>query len=102
MYPVEGQGPAFIRGDATGDGVFNGLVDGLRILQFQFQGGQVPPCMESADADGNAVFNGLVDSLFVLTHLFQGGPAPPAPYRDCGVDPDPGVSLGCDSHSGCQ
>ena len=102
MYPVGGQGPAFIRGDATGDGVFNGLVDALRILEFQFQGGEVPPCMESADADGNAVFNGLVDSLFVLAHQFQGGPPPSAPYPDCGVDPDPSVSLGCDSHPGCR
>ena len=42
---------AFIRGDANGDGVFNGLVDSLRVLEFQFQNGKAPPCLESADRE---------------------------------------------------
>ena len=53
----------FIRGDADGDGIFNGLNDALNILTFQFAGGSPPPCMEAAEADGNGSFNGLNDSL---------------------------------------
>jgi hypothetical protein len=93
--PACGGGPDFVRGDASGDGVFNGLVDALFILAFQFQGGSPPVCMEAADADGSGLFNGLVDALYVLAHQFQGGPPPAAPYPDCGPDPDPTSSLGC-------
>ena len=86
----------FIRGDADGDGVFNGLNDALFTLVFQFQGGAEPPCLESADSDGDGVLNGLNDALYTLTHQFQSGPPPPAPYPACGVDPDPSTSVGCD------
>ena len=44
---------AFIRGDFDGDGIFNGLVDALASLAFQFQGGEPSPCAEASDADGN-------------------------------------------------
>ena len=87
--------PTFIRGDADGNAVFNGLVDGLYILSFRFQGGPSPPCMEAADANGSGQFGGLVDGLYVLSHQFQGGPPPPPPYPSCGVDPEPMMSLGC-------
>ena len=89
----------FLRGDSDGNGTFNGLADGIHILDHQFQGGPAPPCMEAADADGNGVFNGLTDGLYVLAHGFQGGPPPPAPYPECGPDPDPATSLGCESSS---
>lgn len=89
--------PQFIRGDADGNGEFNGLVDGLLVLNFQFQGGPPPPCMEAADADSNATINGLVDGLYTLAHQFTGGPPPPAPFPLCGVDPDPAMSLGCNT-----
>ena len=89
--PLSGQVP-FLRGDADGDGTFNGLSDGIYILTHQFLGGPPPPCLESADADDDAVFNGLIDAIFVLTHQFLGGPAPAPPYPECGVDPDPDTS----------
>ena len=37
-----GMGLEFIRGDANGDGLFNGLTDGLWILNHQFSGGPPP------------------------------------------------------------
>ena len=101
IYSAALQGPGFIRGDADGNGVFNGLTDGIYILGHQFLGGPPPPCMESADADGDGDFNGLSDGLYVLAHAFQGGPPPGAPYPDCGADPDPTTSLGCDDQPGC-
>ena len=91
----------FLRGDSDANGTFNALTDGIHILAHQFQGGPAPPCMEAADADGNGVFNGLTDGLYVLAHGFQGGPPPPAPYPECGPDPDPATSLGCESHPVC-
>ena len=91
----------FLRGDASGDGIFNGLSDGLAILEFQFTGGAEPPCMEAADADGNGIFNGLADALYVLEHQFLAGPPPPEPYPTCGVDPEPISTLGCDTFPVC-
>lgn len=90
-----------LRGDADGSGAFSIIIDALYILAHQFQGGPAPPCMESADADGDGTFSGLADGVYLLAHGFQGGPPPPAPHPDCGLDPDPGTSLGCESHPGC-
>ena len=87
----------FVRGDADGNGVVNGLVDALFVLAFQFQMGPTPPCLEAADVDGNGNFNGLTDALYLLGSLF-GCCQPPPPYPFCGPDPDPGSSLGCKSH----
>lgn len=85
----------FIRGDADGNGLFNGLADGLYALDYQFQGGPVPPCLEAADADGDGVFNGLADGLHILNHQFNGGPPPAAPYPSCGPDPEPTTTITC-------
>lgn len=86
---------SFLRGDCDGNNVFNGLVDSLFLLQFQFGGGTTPPCLEAADVDGNGMVNGLVDALYALNHQFGGGPQPPAPYPSCAADPDPSTSVGC-------
>ena len=42
VYPIVGQGPVFIRGDADGDGTFNGLADGIHLLTHGFLGGPPP------------------------------------------------------------
>ncbi len=93
-------GAPFVRGDFDGDGQFSGLTDGVASLAFQFQGGAPPLCSEAADTDGNGIYQGLVDAVYGLQHQFLSGPPPPAPYPDCGADPDPGSSLGCDQN-GC-
>ena len=85
----------FIRGDADGNGVFDGLLDALTILRFQFIAGDAPRCLEAADVDGNGVFNGLFDAIYGLNHHFAGGPAPPHPYPRCGLDLSPTTSLSC-------
>lgn len=92
----------FTRGDADADGSFNGLVDALFILFYQFDGGPEPPCFDSADADDDGVVNGLVDALFVLAFQFSGGdpPPPPPPGGPCGSDPT-ADNLGCDSYGVC-
>ena len=94
--PVTPSGDNFIRGDADGSGDFNGLVDSLFVLAFQFQGGAVPPCFDSADADDSGAVNGLVDALFILAFQFQGGTLPPQPFPACGSDPTDDAT-GCDT-----
>lgn len=90
--------PVFIRGDTDGNGVFNGLADGLYILEHGFLGGPPPPCLEAGDADASGVLNALQDGVYVLNHQFLGGPPPVAPYPDCGLDASLPF-LGCDT--GC-
>ncbi len=95
----------FIRGDVNGDGTFNGLVDGVAALNYQFTPGSTPPpCMKAADADDNGTFNGLIDGAVCLNFQFvPGSPPPPPPYPGCGPDPtteDPELScelppIGC-------
>ena len=93
-------GPDFVRGDFDGNGMFNGLIDALAALDFQFGGADPPICAEASDADGDGAFNGLIDALYMLAHQFQGADPPPAPYPMCGQDPDPAGSLGC-APNGC-
>ncbi len=85
----EPEGPFFLRGDATGNGIFNALLDSLHILNYQFNAGPVPPCFRAADVDGSNIFNALLDALYALNYQFNAGPAPPAPGPTvCGLDPD--------------
>ena len=113
FYPTENDGsimvdssggPAFIRADVTGDGVFNALLEALFLLNAGFAGGDQPPCLAAADADGNRVVNPLTDSLFILNWgFFPGSMMPPAPHPDCGVDPNGVDILGCETPpSGCN
>lgn len=89
--------PQFRRGDADADGTFNGLVDALFLLAFQFTGGPMPPCLDAADADDDGAVSGLVDSLLILAFQFQGGPAPADPGPNvCGSDPTDDA-LGCET-----
>ena len=94
----------FRRGDCDGDGAFNGLLDGLRALNFQFiPGTAMPACFEACDADGDGIFNGLVDGIRILnTRFIPGTIPPPAPGLSCGPDPDPETSLGCNPTPTCN
>ena len=87
----------FVRGDCNGDGIFNGLTDGLKALNFQFiPGSCVPPCLVACDANGNRVFNGLLDGLYLLSFQFvPGSPPPPPPFPGCGPDQNGVTVLGC-------
>lgn len=92
-------GHAFRRGDVDANGTFNGLVDGLYLLSFGFQGGPSPPCLDAVDADDNGLLNSLVDGLALLQFAFLGGPMP-APALDCGIDPT-ADGLDCQSYDFC-
>ena len=75
---------------ATGLGIpFDGLLDAIYVLNWQFIGGPVPPCMDAADADDNGIVDGLLDGLVILNFQFTMGAPPPPPYPNPGVDPTP-------------
>lgn len=79
--------PEFTRGDVDGNGGVNSLVDALYLLNFGFQMGPVPPCLDGADFDDNGIVNPLVDGVGLLAFGYSGGPSPPPPFPFCGVDP---------------
>ncbi|HLU46643.1 MAG TPA: LamG domain-containing protein, partial [Planctomycetota bacterium] len=82
--PVE-EGTRFVRGDADASGSVN-LTDGIVILNYLFQGGVDPVCLDAFDTDDSGSLN-LTDGIYVLSYLFSGGDAPPPPFESCGVDP---------------
>ena len=87
-----------IRGDVDADGTLNTLIDAIYLLNFGFQMGAAPPCMDTADVDDDATVDPLVDGFYLLLFGFSGGPPPPPPYPDCGVDTTPDA-LGCLSYT---
>ena len=92
--------PGFLRGDANGDGAFDGLLDAIFLLEFQFLMGSAPPCFDAADADDDGMVNGVVDSLRILNFQFIPGSLPPpfpGPFA-CGGDPTLD-ELDCDDSS---
>ena len=89
--------PSFKRGDTNADGTFNGIVDGLFLLTYQFiPGSPQPPCMDAADVDDDGNVQGLIDALYLLNYQFiPGSPAPPPPFAECDTDPtDDNLSCG--------
>lgn len=78
--------PAFVRGDANGDGAVD-LSDAVRILETQFAGSTAPICEVAADANDDGALQGIPDAIALLSHLFvPGAPAPPHPFPECGLD----------------
>ncbi len=93
----------FKRGDANTDGSVN-IADMIFMLNRLFGDGGLPTCLETADLNGDANFN-IADAIFGLNRLFGDGPPPidgHGPDGDeCGEDPNPGNSLGCEFYDKC-
>ena len=85
---------------ASADGLRD-ISDPIRILRWQFLGAAAPPCMEAANMNDDAMVD-MSDAIYILNWLFRGGSEPPAPYPDCGPDPDPRNSIGCDWFDICR
>jgi len=97
--------PLFHRGDSNTDGVFD-VSDCLCTLQFLFEDGESPSCLESADANNDGRID-CSDAVFTVGFLFLGLADPPAPgpSAPCGPDTDPfGVpeDLGCGEYRPCD
>ncbi len=90
---------SFVRGDVNQDGQV-GSHDAVVILKWLVGGGPKPSCAESADVnnDGRVEIN---DAIQLLNYANQGMVPPAKPFPACGVDPDKGGNLGCQSYDVC-
>jgi hypothetical protein len=89
----------FRRGDDNADGTID-INDPLTCLNYQYGGGQAPPCMDAGDFDDSGRYD-LSDCVANLCNQFAGCPNPPAPSGSCGPDPTTQDPLGCDTFVPC-
>jgi len=85
----------FVRGDCNSDGGLVNIADGIAVLQYLFQGGAAPSCLDACDLDDNGEI-GVGDAVGVFSYQFAGGAPPAAPFPDAGIDPTTGDGIGCD------
>lgn len=84
------------RGDANADGNVN-LSDSIFILNWLFQGGPAPICLDAADVNGDSKVD-ISDSDALLNYLYSSGQAPglwngkPVDGCSCTVDQTAGCS----------
>jgi hypothetical protein len=90
----------FRRGDPDDTGSVN-ISDAVSVLNHLFGGADRPSCWEAADVNGDGSVN-ITDPVGLLNYLFGSGDTPPDPGPDdCGPDPDPDGSLGCEAYTNC-
>ncbi len=91
------------RGDANDDGAVN-IADMIYMLNGLFGDGSPPPCLEAAEMNGDNAYN-IADAIYGLNRLFGTGPPPVGGHgpdgTDCGADPEPENSIGCESTTSC-
>lgn len=84
----------FRRGDANQDGNLN-IGDAIFALEYIFQGGNSPICMDATDANDDGSID-LGDPTSMIARVFGGAPPLPAP-SDVSFGPDPTLDgLDCD------
>lgn len=74
----------FQRGDVNRDGTVN-LADMINIIDFLFNNGATPLCLEAANTNDDASID-ISDVIWGLTYLFNSGLPPFQPFFACGVD----------------
>ena len=95
---TETQPLRLLRGDCNADGLTDGVVDAVLLLNFNFLGREAPVCRAACDVNTDGEITGVADAIYLLKHNFLGGPAPAAPYPSCGVaDGQSDAALGCDA-----
>jgi photosystem II stability/assembly factor-like uncharacterized protein len=70
--------PAFICGDANGDGNVN-VGDAVFLISYVFKGGPAPDPVCVGDANGDGGVN-VGDAVYLIAYVFKGGPPP---VEDC-------------------
>ena len=91
----------FVRGDCNSDGGLVNIADGIAVLQYLFQGGTTPSCLDGCDLDDNGQI-GVGDAVGVFNYQFAGGSPPAAPFPNAGIDPTTGDGIGCDGDADTQ
>lgn len=74
----------FLRGDTNNDEKRD-LSDAIFILNYLFQSGNEPNCLDSADTNDDGKID-LSDAIYLLNHLFIGGPELPQPNNNKDFD----------------
>ena len=88
----------FRRGDVDGDGSLT-VRDAIALLDYLFQKGVRPSCLESADTnDDDRV--AVTDAIVLVRHLF-GEREPLPPPSECGVDPGE-ARVTCEDGGECE
>ena len=67
-----------IRGDIDHNGTGPDIADLVYLVNYMFNGGPEPPCMEEADINGDAAGPDIADLVYLVNYMFNGGP-PPVP-----------------------
>ncbi len=70
-------GPAYVCGDAGGNGVVNAL-DVTYLINFLYKSGSAPIPVQAGDANGNGALNAL-DVTYLINFLYKEGPLPVCP-----------------------
>ena len=91
----------FVRGDCNSDGGIVNIADGISVLQYLFQGGATPGCLDSCDLDDNGEIS-VGDAVWIFSYQFAGGALPMAPFPDLGIDPTTGDGIGCNGDADDQ
>ena len=52
------------------------IADLVYLVNYMFNGGPVPPCMEETDIDGNGDGPDIADLVYLVNFMFNGGPSP--------------------------
>lgn len=91
----------FVRGDCNADGGLVNIADGISVLQYLFQGGTAPGCLDACDLDDNGEIS-VGDAVWIFSYQFAGGAPPMAPFPNLGIDPTTGDGIGCDGDADDQ
>jgi len=89
-YPT---GKPFVRGETNGDGKVD-IGDVVFCLQYLFEAGLAPACLDAADANDDGRID-ISDPVYLLFFLFDEGPPPPPPYPEAGLDPTLADDFSC-------
>ncbi|MFH1686623.1 MAG: LamG-like jellyroll fold domain-containing protein [bacterium] len=65
-----------LRGDIDHNGSGPDIADLVFLVNYMFNGGSEPPCMEEADVNGDSAGPDIADLVYLVNYMFNGGPAP--------------------------
>ena len=78
-HEFESGGCCNIRADINHDGTGPDIVDLVYLVNYMFNSGPPPPCVEEADINGDgSVGPDIADLVYLVNYMFNGGP-PPVP-----------------------
>ena len=90
---VTGPPPAFLRGDANGDGSVN-VADVSFLLMSLFGGGDAPDCLDAGDVNDDGRID-VSDPVGALRYLFADGVVPAPGATVCDLDPTADALVRC-------